>query len=68
MDMDWVNVKEKLPPINTIVRVKVANAYEAFDFVNEPLDLETPFQHYIVKEWRYATRDELNDLLKKVVQ
>lgn len=63
MDVTWVSVKEKLPPVNCIVRVKIVNAYEAFDFVNEPLDLETPFQHYIVSKWRYATRDELNNLL-----
>lgn len=61
--MKWINIKDELPPVNTIVVVDVIDGYEAFDFVNEPLDNETPFQHYIVDRWRYASREELNNLL-----
>lgn len=62
---DWIDVKKQLPPVNTIVKVLLANGCEAFDFVNEPVAIETPFQHYIVSKWRYATREELNNLLNR---
>ena len=62
----WKNANETLPPVNMLVKVKVANGYEAFDFVNEPIDATCPFQHYIVTAWRVATRKELNDFMRKI--
>ena len=59
----WNDIKSIIPPCNMIVKVRLTNGCEKFDFINEPIDKDMPFQHYLVKEWRYATRDELNDLL-----
>ena len=61
---DWISVKDKLPPANMIVRVKLTNGCFGFDFVNEPFDPECPFQHYIVESWRECNREELIDILK----
>ena len=62
----WTSVKDKLPPVNMIVRVQLTNGTFGFDFVNEPVDPECPFQHYIVDRWRECTREELIDILKVV--
>lgn len=61
----WISVKDALPPINVIVKVLLTNGTSALDFVNLPIDEETPFQHYCVAKWRYATRDELNEFMAK---
>ena len=63
--MDWISVDHQLPECNVIVKVKLTNGIEALDFVNDPIDPETPFQHYCVSEWRKATRDELNEFMRK---
>lgn len=63
--MNWINVSQQLPECNVLVKVKLTNGTEALDFVNEPIDMETPFQHYCVSEWRKATREELIDFIKK---
>lgn len=62
---EWIDVTKALPPANVIVKVLLTNNTEALDFVNLPLDKETPFQHYIVAKWRMATRDELNEFMAK---
>lgn len=63
--MPWISIKEKLPDFNILVKVKLTNDVELLDFVNEPLDDFMPFQHYHVKEWRYPTTDELNELMRR---
>ena len=60
----WISVKDRIPDPNVIVRVKLTNGVETLDFVNEPINKEIPFQHYLVTHWRPATSDELNSLLK----
>lgn len=62
---NWISVKEKLPACNVIVKVRLTNGIESLDFVNEPIDNNTPFQHYLVSEWREPTRDELNAFMKR---
>lgn len=64
--IEWFDPRVKLPSVNIIVRVETTDGPETFDFVNEPLDKETPFQHYLVKRWRYATREELIEIVKSV--
>lgn len=61
----WVDAREALPPFNVMVKVKLTNGCEAIDFVNEPLDEDTPFQHYLVSHWRMATREELREFVQK---
>lgn len=58
--MDWKKVTEELPPVGTLVRVLLTNGVEAVDFVNESIDREAPFQHYLVSKWRLLTRKEVN--------
>lgn len=53
---DWISIKEKLPACNVLVEVRLTNGTEAIDFVNEPIDKDMPFQHYLVSEWRELTR------------
>lgn len=65
MKNEWIDVNKELPPVNVIVKVLLTNGTEALDFVNEPIDKEMPFQHYIVSNWRMATRDELNKFMQK---
>lgn len=60
----WHDIKKELPPVNVLVYVHLTNDCYAMDFVNEPVDYDTPFQHYLVKEWRYADRFELNNYMK----
>ena len=62
---DWISVKERLPDCNVIVKVKLTNGTGALDFVNEPVDSEVPFQHYLVSAWRTPTRDELNEFMQR---
>lgn len=62
---NWISVKEKLPECNVIVKVRLTNGTEALDFVNEPIDNDVPFQHYLVSAWRKPTKDELNDFMRK---
>lgn len=61
----WISIKENLPACNMLVKVKLTNGTEALDFVNEPVDNEMPFQHYIVSHWRTPTRDELNAFIQR---
>ena len=61
----WISVTDELPPANVLVKVWVTNDCKALDFVNEPFDKDMPFQHYHVKAWRMATRDELNEFISK---
>lgn len=61
----WIPVTEKLPPFNTMVRVKLTNGTYALDFVNEPFNKNMPFQHYFVESWRMPTSDELNAFMQK---
>ncbi len=63
--MEWKETVKKLPPVNTLVRVLLTNGTEAIDFVNEPLDRETPFQHFLVSKWRLLTREELITIVQK---
>lgn len=63
--MEWKRVEEELPPVNTLVRVLLTNGTEAIDFVNEPLDRETPFQHFLVSKWRLLTREELITIVQR---
>jgi len=65
---DWIDVKEKLPPCNVLVKVILTNGIESFDFVNEPINTDIPFQHYRVSNWRMATTDELNKFIRKANQ
>lgn len=62
---EWIKTTEQLPPVNTLVKVLLDNQTQNLDFVNEPIDPECPFQHYIVEAWRMPTRDELNDFIRK---
>ena len=62
---EWVSIHEKLPPCYTPVKVKLTNGLEAIDYVNEPINKDTPFQHYLVSKWRELTEEEL---LSKLVQ
>ena len=64
--MEWKKVEEELPPVNVLVKVHLTNGVEAIDFVNEPVDKETPFQHYLVSKWRFFTREELCNLVHKI--
>ena len=64
--MEWKEPAKELPPFNTLVKVHLINGTEAIDFVNEPLDQEVPFQHYLVSKWRFFTREELCDLVHKI--
>ena len=64
-DNPWINVNEKLPPCNILVKVILTNGVETLDFVNEPLDEQNPFQHYLVTNWKLPTTDELNEFIKK---
>lgn len=66
MAESWNDADKILPPCNVIVRVKITNGYEDFDFVNEPVDRSAPFQHFLVEKWRYATREELNMILANI--
>jgi len=61
----WISVTDELPPVNVLVKVLLTNDVEAIDFVNEPFNVGMPFQHYIVKAWRMATKDELNEFMAK---
>lgn len=63
--MEWKETVKELPPVNTLVKVLLTNGTEAIDFVNEPLDRETPFQHFLVSEWRLLTREELIEVVQK---
>ena len=65
MENKWIDAKKELPPCNVLVRVMLTNGQVAFDFVNEPLNKETPFQHYIVTNWRMPTTEELNSFMRK---
>ena len=64
--MEWTETAKKLPPVNVLVKVHLTNEIEAIDFVNEPIDRETPFQHYLVSKWRFLTREELCNLVHKI--
>ena len=64
-DVDWISIKYKLPEPNVIVKVKLTNGCEEFDFINTPFNKNMPFQHYCAVAWRYATNDELNEFLHK---
>lgn len=64
--MEWKETAKELPPVNTLVRVLLTNGTEAIDFVNEPVDKETPFQHYLVSKWRLLTREELIEIVQKI--
>jgi len=61
----WIPVTDELPPINVLVKVLLTNDVETIDFINEPFNVGMPFQHYIVKAWRMATKDELNEFMAK---
>ena len=61
----WTDVKEALPPCNILVAVRLTNGCTSLDFVNEPLNIKAPFQHYLVSQWRYATTEELNKFWEK---
>lgn len=65
MKNEWIDVNKELPPINVLVKVLLTNGVEKLDFVNEPIDKDMPFQHYIVSKWRMATRDELIQFMLK---
>lgn len=65
--MEWKEAAKELPPINTLVRVHLINGVETVDFVNEPIDKEAPFQHYLISKWRYLTREELNKIVQCLV-
>lgn len=64
-NLEWISVDEKLPEPNIIVRVLLTNDIEALDFVNEPIDSDVPFQHYLVSSWRMPTREELCEFIQK---
>ncbi len=63
--MEWKETAKELPPVNTLVRVLLTNGTEAIDFVNELVDKETPFQHFLVSKWRLLTREELIEIVQK---
>lgn len=65
--MEWFSIKDKLPEVNVLVKVRLTNETEAIDFVNEPIDERIPFQHYLVKEWRYLTLEELRSVVQTLV-
>ena len=62
----WIKTEDKLPPANTIVRVRLVNDCESFDFVNEPLDKGCPFKHFLVREWRAVTSEELQSIWSNI--
>lgn len=64
--MEWKETAKELPPVNILVRVLLTNGTEAIDFVNEPVDKETSFQHYLVSKWRLLTREELIEIVRKI--
>ena len=64
--MEWKETAKELPPVNTLVRVLLTNGTKAIDFVNEPIDKETHFQHYLVSKWRLLTREELIEIVRKI--
>ena len=64
--MEWKSIKDELPLPYTLVKVKLTNGIIKTDFINEPLDNVTPFQHYIVSEWRYLTIEELREITIKI--
>ena len=57
-------IKDALPQFNVLVRVKLSTGLEKFDFVNEPFNVNIPFQHCAVTSWRYPTTEELNQVMK----
>lgn len=64
-DNPWIDVNKQLPPCNILVKVMLTNGVEALDFVNEPLNEQNPFQHYLVTNWKIPTTEELNEFMKK---
>lgn len=64
--MEWKETAKELPPVNTLVRVLLTNGTEAIDFVNELVDKETPFQHFLASKWRLLTREELIEIVQKI--
>ena len=64
--MEWIDIREKIPQPNVLVKVRLTNGVEAVDFVNEPICGTMPFQHYHVSAWREFTREELCNLVKLI--
>ena len=66
---NWHSVDMELPSPHTLVLCHVVNAdVVCLDFVNTPFDEAAPFQHYIVDMWRYARREELNDMIRLAIK
>lgn len=63
MTEDWNSIDTLLPPCNVIVKVKLLDGSESFDFVKKPINRQKPFKRHIVSAWKFATSGELNRLL-----
>lgn len=63
----WFRPKENLPSPGIKVKVLTCDDVEAIDYVNLPINLECPFQHYLVKRWRYLTSQEIKEFDESVI-
>ena len=58
----WFRPEENLPSLDVKVKVLTCDDVETIDYVNLPINMECPFQHYLVKKWRFLTSQEIKEL------
>ena len=63
---EWIDINNDLPKAYELVKVRTTDDTYEVDYINLPLNIWAPFQHYNVSKWRYLTEDEVKEIFNKI--